>query len=339
MKSLYSHVDELEEIKWNYYFSFPNNRSLLKPFISDNSSLEFIEQYFKKGGKDEVLKNFEIKNFSIARTDHTASLFFFGVLLFHNTEFTNKIFFNEVVNSPYEFFPFIWFLTCLAHDAAFDLEKDEKILEKISTLEDLKIHLKIEHDLMSKDVKKISKDLFNSCSQYYYYRKTIHKANDHGIYAGVLLYDQLVKNRLIQKAKDNNSHSWADSLDKEYAFAAATIAIHNMWLPDDKTRKEYSENGLSGLIGKTQISFAESPLLYFLGIIDTIEPVKAYSCADPVFVLKHISINFIANTIIKIRVSPELNFEILKKKAESLESWLDVKVSSANREILIELSF
>ncbi|HEY5326504.1 MAG TPA: hypothetical protein VIJ27_05855, partial [Mucilaginibacter sp.] len=273
MNSLYEYY--IKEDQWNYYSVIPNNRLNDKLFVTTKSSLAFIKDYFKEGGKESVIKAFDVDDFDVPRADHTVSLFFLGVILLNNTEFKNLIFFPSTVNKQYDFFPFIWFLVCLSHDAAFHQEKNKDLLEIAKDIKILKKHLNIEHDLFSLQVKNVPASLLNVCEQYFLYRHE-QGATDHGIHAGILLYDRLVKNRIVQKEQGDNSLEWHDSLDDDYAFAAATIATHNIWFPKEKDFEKYREYGLENLIDHKKVNSKDSPLLYLLGIIDTIEPVKAY---------------------------------------------------------------
>ncbi|RZK52082.1 MAG: hypothetical protein EOO87_16045 [Pedobacter sp.] len=69
-----------------------------------------------------------------------------------------------------------------------------------------------------------------------------------------------------------------------YAFVVAMVAIHNIWLL--KENNSYQEAGMSMLIGRTSVHFAEAPLLFLLGLVDMIEPVKAFPGIPPDEVLK-----------------------------------------------------
>jgi len=78
-------------------------------------------------------------------------------------------------------------------------------------------------------------------------------------------------------------------------------------------------------------------MLYFLGIIDTMDPVKAYGCATAEFVLRSVSMEFPDKQTIRLSVSQDLNFDVLHAKARALEEWIDVNVAVENRYITIGL--
>ncbi|MBK7921420.1 MAG: hypothetical protein IPJ92_05195 [Veillonella sp.] len=88
-----------------------------------------------------------------------------------------------------------------------------------------------------------------------------------------------------------------------FAFVADAILAHNIWfvdLGDEKLVENYRKYGLSSLIVcksedciDNRITLEKSPLLFFLAIIDTIEPTKYFNTLNPKFVLQKISIIYI----------------------------------------------
>lgn len=339
MDNLYKQIENLQQQDWNYYAGAANNLDISKPFSSDNTSANFILQYFKKGGKEEAVKDFNIEAFGIQRADHTVSIFFLGLLLNKHTKLKEKMEFGLQASQLYEFFQFIWFVTCLSHDAAFYLEKNKNLFKTCRNLSALKKHLKIEFDLTSLTVPKVPDYMFRLCDAYFCFRHKHHsfKSTDHGIYAGVLLYDRLVKNRLSKKAKSDKEYLWEDYLDAEYAYAAATVAVHNIWFPEVKDTKLYEKYKLDSLIGRQPIRYSDAPLLFLLGLIDTIDPVKAYPCVTPEFVLSNISLVFSDDSTFELHLSRALNFEIMKDKATYLKKWLYVDTEVMGRIIKITI--
>jgi hypothetical protein len=323
MKSFLDYIADLPETEWNYYAGFSNNTLLRKPFVTDNSPLEFIRQYIDKGGKKEVLTHFDIDRFDLVRANHIASLFFFGILVYESTDFKGALFFNAPPELRYDLFQFLWFLTCLYHDASYHLEKDPTVLEKFPTIESLNTGYDIKYRLLDQKVERVSQSLLEKVLDYYEYRHKIRKSTDHGIFAGILMYDGLVKNRIIQKAKPENDLYWEPILDQQYAYVSATVATHNIWLPKEKDYALYEEHNLKELIKHEKVTFSESPMLYFLGIIDTIEPVKAYEGKDPLMVLRHVHFSFPDRQIMKIKIDGELDPQCLIQRGMALCSWLD----------------
>jgi len=341
VSSLYKLISELQEDKWNYYAEASDNVAIPLPFATENTSVNFIKQYFKKGGKEEAVKDFNIESFLMPRADHTVSIFFLGVLLYDKTVLKHEIKFSQKVSELYEFFQFIWFVTCLSHDAAFYLEHDKDLYKKCVDLNALKKHLKIEYDLTACNINDVPEYMFRLCGPYFSFRHKHRKftATDHGIYAGILLYDRLVKNRIIKKAESNKQYLWEEYLDAEYAYAAATVAVHNIWFPAEKDFQLYEKYDLHDLIGKQPIKLKESPLLFLLGLVDTIDPVKAYACVAPTFVLENVYLEFLSNKSFRLKLSPALNFQIMKEKADYLQKWLDVHVEPQESERTLTITF
>ena len=335
MTTLFEHIEGLHELNWNYYAFSRNNRTLQKPFVSTISTVDFIEQYFTKGGKKNAMEDFELGTFGRQRADHTVSIYFLGLLLFYGTKIKERVFFDGDTSELYEFFQFIWFVTCLSHDTAFYKEHDQGLYKSCPTIAALKKHLSIDHDLSKLKVQRVPQDMFALCETYYSFRHkhSQFKATDHGIYAGMLMYDRLVKNRIRKKAEGDNALFWGDNLDPQYAYAAATVAVHNMWLPHEKDYLLYEKHGLRDLIGRTAIKFDEAPLLFLLGLVDTIDPVKAYPCVSPEFVLRHVHLTFKEKQQFTITISEPLNFEIMSAKAIYLRDWLFIETRISERSI------
>jgi hypothetical protein len=339
MASLYKLIENMEEIKWNYYASFPNNNPILKPIVTDNESANFITQYFRKGGKNEAMVDFDLDHFGSQRADHTISIFFLGLILFHNSSLKDKIFFDGVVSENYEFFQFIWFVTCLSHDVAFYRENDPYLMEANTDINALKANLNIKYDLTSQQIENVPADIFELCGIYFKYRHNhpTYPGMDHGIYSGILMFDRLVKNRITKKAQQEQALLWEDFLDRHYAYAAATVAVHNIWLPKKNDYPQYANAGLSALIRRQPINFEEAPLLFLLGLVDTIDPVKAYPNSTPKEVLKNIYLTFPGPMRFRIRVSNKLDFDTLCLKAGYLCDWLSLKVAISGRAITISI--
>jgi hypothetical protein len=339
MPSIHRLIDQLSEDQWNYYALFQNHQNKRKPFVSDLTSSTFIEQYFNLGGKGEAMGDFSLESFASPRADHTASIFFLGLLLFNGTKFNESEFYTGVTAGQYDTFQFIWFITCLAHDAAFYKEHDQLLFNTCPTLEALKNVLNIQYDLTKERVAGVPKDLLDQCSAYFAFRHSFRdfRATDHGIYAGVLMFDRLVKNRRIRAAQGHNSLFWGEELEAQYAFAAATVAVHNMWLPSPNAHRTYRKYGLNSLINRKPITFDEAPLLYLLGLVDTIDPVKAYFCVEPKFVLKHVCLEFLDERRFAITVREPLDFAVMEQKAGYLSAWLNIEVKIAGRSVIFTL--
>jgi|GEM_PF-2533951 len=340
MTSLYQLIAETKEEDWNYYAGF-NYYHIEKPFVSGTTSKKFILDYFRQGGKEAILERFMMDRMNPRRADHTVSIFFIGLALFHQTQPEQQTIFTGQTSDKYDFFHFIWFVTCLAHDIAFDLEGDKNLFEQCRDLPSLKQHLQITHDLSECNVDQIPQYLLRSCESYFRYIHSTRGLVDHGMYAGFLMYDALVKNRRLQhKMKQTQHLSWEPWLEPQYAYAAATVAIHNIWFPmNDKYVCLYHQHGLKVLIGKEKVSFSEAPLLYILAIVDTLDPVKAFQEDVSLdIILNETFLEFSGGDTIVLRASEKLNPSELKGKVKGLENWLNVSVTSSEREISIRIN-
>ena len=348
MKSLYEEFEKLSKTDFDYYNANRLTNNVFKnPFSTGGDHLEFIKTYFRKAGKNNVLlEEFSLDKIAEEEINnlnaiHTNSVFFLGLLIRSKTEFKNNLFFNEVNKPVYPTFPLIWFLSILFHDMAYKFEKDPNLKLEIFDIDCAIKKFNIEHFLLDVDLKTISEvnvKLIDSIKPYFIYRRYSMKVIDHGILAGIYLYDQLVKNRIIKKAQNElNSKKWHDTLDIQYAIACFSIACHNIWLPTPDKICEYANFELIDLIKFKPISLSNFPLLFLFGIVDTMDPIKTYiNDHEPEYVLKNILIDFESTSVTFINKEDSfLKFEELVKKSDNLIGWLDVKIESKKNELKI----
>jgi hypothetical protein len=234
----------------------------------------------------------------------------------------------------------MWFVTCLAHDASFTREAKENIFVKSDTIEQLYTELHIDYPLLETNIVGVPKDFLAVVKPYFTYRNNKQGKTDHGIHAGVLAYDILVKNRIKKKESEEiNSLYWADDLDPFYATAAATIATHNVWIPESPEKiEDYRIAGLDQLVGREPIRFREGPLLYFLGLIDTLDPVKAYSDRPVLEVLHNIQLDY-KNDTVTLVATGELKSAVLLDQAQKAKAWLAIHFEPVERGVDIQLKF
>jgi hypothetical protein len=324
--SFYQQIETILDADWDYYFGGPKNIPPAKPFVTENTAKLFIEEYFRKGGKEKITEAFPLDDLSVDRADHTVAVFFFGALLLKNTAIGKYKFFDPKVERWYDFTLFMWFVTCLAHDVAYTMEEERHLFAKAISVETLYQELGITHRLLDAKVTGVPKAFWNCIQPYFTYRNGEGRT-DHGIYAGVKGFDALVKNRIEKKREVvDDSRYWEPDLDPFYAIAAATIATHNIWLPENSAKiQKYRQAGLEQLIGRGPIMFQEGPLLYFLGLIDTIDPVKAYGKAGiPVLeVLQNVHMVY-TSTSCTLTVTGRLDPRDLHRQAEKASEWLEI---------------
>lgn len=257
-----------------------------------------------------------------------------GILISKNIKFSNPAF-NQSNLPGYSLFPFLWFLACLFHDLGYDYEETEEYKIKIWDIDSLKKELKIKNDFTCQTIQGIPESILNNISKYFIWKRFVMNSLDHGIVAGYYLYDKLVKNRKYRNKKNKDELFWHPSLDKQYAEVAAVIASHNIWFANWESKESYETFQMNELIGHSQVNISESPLLFLLGLVDSIDPTKIFKDnINKDEILRKLRIGFTDNSI-KFRTdSIELSeFNQLKKKCEDLKLWLKVKIT-VERELI-----
>jgi hypothetical protein len=349
MQSVLEAIQGIDISEWYYYYQISKNK-FENPFSGNIDHLDFIKRYFQKGGKENVLKDFDVNNFLPQRAPHTNLVFFLGIYLYHRMVFKNYID-NSLTVKGYHMFPFIWFLITLFHDFGYIYENEFDKFKHIIDIETLKKELKIKYDLLRYNkIRGLSVILFKNIKKYFLYRRYNSKYDnkiDHGILAGLFFYDSLVKNRIKQYNNNNkNDLYFGKELNKAYAQAAGVIATHNIWFPNESNKSEYNKFGLEELVVISPINLKESPLLVLLGLVDTIDPVKAYYSEHKDN--KNVDINEILNNLLIFCDNRKLilkksqdftyDFNEIVKRANGLNGWLDLDVCSSNEHLCISLS-
>lgn len=275
-----------------------------------------------------------------ARAQHTVSSFLLGILLKEMLNIDMKALPRPTGNYHTSFIYF-WTLTSLYHDMAYEIENRSKNMYlKCNTIEDFEREYDIKYSLLKKSN---YSELFR---QYYKYRieygngvadsANSHKI-DHGICCGILLYNALMEKYYSYhsepKAKYDFSEEWKYSKNfPEYALVISeTIARHNIWVSNEKTKDIYEKYNLNKLITdsfvKDEIKFGKSEnLLLLLGIVDTIDPIKAFQKDDKCSILADIDISFKVKKKEFSLSSDEYINKKLFKKWKCLQDWLNIEV-------------
>lgn len=334
MKTFREIIEGMPEEHWNYYNQL--EKRIEKPKCFSESS-SFIEQYFNNAEKAQIFgmeDNFSV-NTSI-KSEHSVSVYFLGCYFAAQFKLTNLLVLQKDSIKGYsDHFLFVWFLSCLFHDHYFDIEKSSKcinFLELISSND-------IQHLLIDRGAVFIPQKLKESINKYYEYRQEVWKVNDHGITAGLLLFDKLVKIR-IESEKRISSLDFSKPIENLYKEAAFAIATHNIFFPTKDNEKTYTDYQLNNLIGHPRIKLNESPFLFLLGLVDTIDPVKTYNCLAPDFVAEKVQIKTVKNKLgynIHIKIEKPLESNLLLEKIKGVDKWLAIEVSSDNDLIIIKI--
>jgi hypothetical protein len=335
MNQLLKLLKELKESDYDYYYGH-RSAVLANPFENHqnlNGYNEFIYKYFETGEKLHV---FKIGNpLSNAKLAHTISVFFLGVLIYNNTCLKRMLMFSR--NNYSIYFLFLWYLSCLYHDYAFSFESNNRIINVIPDYNALRREFDITKDLLKKTDVHINNYLFKNIRNYFDYSLVIRKKVDHGILAGLYLYDRLVKLREVKEKNGNSDLDWGKHLEQHYAHAAAAVAVHNIWLPTTANQRLYCHFGLSDLVNFIPIKIQDSPLLFLLGIADTIDPIKAFSDNHEVeYILSNLELKFFNKSIQMCNSkNSSLDFSILQNRADGLIGWLDVSVTKKHNYLKI----
>jgi hypothetical protein len=331
----------LDETIWDYYAGIMME-PLANPFIDNiNSEAEhkkFIDKYFGKSGKREVLREFEDEDFfSGERAIHTNSVFFFGLLLREKTIIKDHLFKDKLSKMDYPIFPFLWFLSILFHDYAMKIEEESsKYLNEILDVKDLIKKYRIDNNLLERLFPEVNHTLPELIEKYFLYRRFSSKKIDHGIFSGLYLFDRLVKIREANEGKDGPL-SWHKSLEEKYKLAAIAIACHNIWTTKKGSayESEYVKFELHDLIVPkfTPVSIKNFPLLFLFGIVDTIDPIKIYSRVGhlPEEILSSLELTFATQSFtIKNCLHSKLDFNLLRNAAKNLKGWLAVIIDDVS---------
>lgn len=332
MDSYYNIIDSLEKEDWKYYDSY----ELDKVFVKGNDQyIDFIFSYFKHSGKVNVLKDSNIKCSDLHRPDHICSVFFLGVILYNKTCLSKEYPLSRSHNG-YLRFPYLWFLIALFHDNAYKYEKGCSTPLKLKSVNSVYKNFNVKYKLLKLKHDNKCDVLLKSRTNYYKYRFKEHNVVDHGILAGILLYDKLCKIRKAKEAKNDDGLFWGKELKKYYKIAANAISIHNIWVNQTSAKKKYEEYSINELNSLPPISFNDFPLFYILAVVDTIEPIKAYSeKLSNEEILNNLNFGFHENGFEVYSSSDKLDINLLHNKCNGFKGWLDIDVQLCESKLII----
>jgi len=341
MKSILQSFRDLKQTDWDYYDDI-HDKVLNNPFAVKSNPIDhdrFVHDYFYRSGKANILKIDYLLPNSHLNKNHTNSIFFLGILIHKNTDFQNLI--RSTSNNYLDDFSFLWFLTSLFHDYAYSFENDQHNLNTISDFNTLIQYFQIDsiNNLLDQKIKGINSKLFQSIVEYFNFRIVCHRKIDHGILAGVYLFDKLVKIRIDKEKKGCKDYNWGKEIEKTYAMAASAIAVHNIWIPSSKDKDLYKHFGLKQLVDFKPIKMIDSPLLYLFGIVDTIDPVKTFSKNhSEEYILDNLEIDLTNKTLyIGNKKGSKLDFSELNKKSDNYLGWLNVSLTKNTNSLLIKM--
>ena len=342
--SLYDKLENIDPQKVHYYGTMSIN---IIQNLTHESAYDYITNYFLYGRKGNVFDiGFNDKYKSEGKHEHTVVLYYLGCLfsdLLQNNLVAHIRKFLQT-NEWYDF-RYTWFITCLYHDTAAVIEKEDWTRGCPSNLEFYLGKYNVEYNVYEHNwCNPYAKPYTYAESlvrNYFKYRVEYCHSIDHGIIAGYLLYDRLVKNynnawKECSKSNLVAEYCYSDFLYRglhwrlehiaHFAIIADAIIAHNIWL--NNNAKLYKQFGLDQLIitPSNKLTIVDNPLIFFLDLLDTIEPVKHFGYPN---CLKGINID--SNNIC-LDINAKTNMIDTKKaiewieKIERMQDWLSIEV-------------
>lgn len=358
--SLFEVFIELERKRSSYYYDRVMN---IKPITNPDRSWEFIGKYFKYGEKEAILDKKEISDVKKkGKHEHTVSLYFLGISLMRKVEEDMKLKLEDlgIHAREYDFkYPYTWFLTCLFHDYSWNIECEapKKSYSNKSDLYGKFFDTKydIYNHLLANEVEYQPNYSMELMNKYFWFKYHKFHQLDHGIIAGHLLFDRLIKNYNNQwedykvfgngefRSSDYFEHkgkTWRREHWDHFAYIADSIISHNIWMNDgSKVYEEYDLLELS-MSSANKIKYVDNPLLFILGVLDTVEPVKFFNNFSAEYIWNNIDYEVRDEGIwMKVNSSSVFNYSEWFKKIKSLEEWIDTRVTIKGREIVIKIPF
>lgn len=175
------------------------------------------------------------------------------------------------------------------------------------------------------------------------------KRVDHGIVGGLLFYDRMIKNYMLAYISSLNEENVAKNLSDFYyrnrhfcseqltifSYISDCILSHNIFKQSAETRDLYEKYKLFDLLEENfkKISYESNPLLYILGVADTIEPIKVYQkhnkSLSAQVIANAINIEYIPGTrsLSFSSVSKIIDISLLYQKAKGLMDWTSAECS------------
>lgn len=353
MISIYEHYKKTTSIadNWLYFANAQFDFELDSIFNNTNSS-NFIESYFSYGGKSEAFdwmsqnSLFKIYN---DRANHTVSAYILGVVVRDALHMRVRKGIPRLHDIYKKNFLYFWSFICLYHDASYNIENNS--IEFIDSCRNIHAFVKrfdIQYNLLDAIKDTTTKHLITK----YYLLRASKGVIDHGIAGAMLFYNGLMKTYNIAKEKnkitkketfENRGLRFSKDFEKHIRFIACTIAQHNMWRADKKTKQEYIDHQLNLLIPNKnndhKLTYGiNNDLLFLLGLVDTIEPLKCLNSIEPYYILENLLCKFNYD---KFEVTFKCNSTMLdsyRHRINGLNDWMNVEIVQATDSITIKIN-
>lgn len=318
-------------------------------FDDKDQCASLIEEYFAAGHKEKAFAfDFGKIFLSNGKLSHTVAIYLLGYCL---REIVDVPLQNFIKNNTHGYdydFRHVWFLSSLYHDTASAIESVANLHKPLNFyLGANNVKFNVYDHIPEVPSARLFTYARGLVENYFDYRSDFFSCVDHGILGGFLLFDKLRKNyddawRDFQKYNKFNAESydkfeWRCLLWKRchldlFTIIADSVIGHNIWVSQDV--KLYNHYGLDPLInpGNQRISCSERPLLFFLSLLDTIEPVKCLERDDhgrlpPSIALKSVDIQLNSTNEITICILRDItNLKLWFDNIRKMRDWLEVEV-------------
>lgn len=316
--------------------------------FNGKNALEFIKNYLGLEKSKKHLNNSANKLLSCLnkitpfRAKHTVSAFLLGISVKENLslDIRNWIRLYDSHSSD-QSFGFFWSLICLLHDVGYYWERNSKqYKDKYQSIDAFGIDNEIKYNLLE------NSNQSGLIQRYYDYRINVDSKIDHGIVGAILIYDALLT-LYYEDANETNLFCGIKLRSNFPDFVlkiAETIALHNMWRANSKNEKLYIEYGLFDLVpnelNSHKIFYNDDKVLFLLGLIDTIDPIKAFCNSErnmnailPQMVMNQFCLKYYNKNVVKsmdlIYYEVTNNTEKYKRSVSGLADWMGVDISDS----------
>ena len=222
------------------------------------------------------------------RCAHIVFTFLLGVFIYDKAKIIKDAIDIKVKkllkDAGHDDFAFLWFLICLFHDLGYAEEnKKENSKAELCWVCGKKLG-------KCAGVPRLYED---SYQRYFHYRKTEHNVTDHGVFAGLKMYEDLCRIQKEQKELNPNEDVWRDELIPLYNLSSWVVLAHNIWFAKDTETDKcatYRKYELDELILKTEkggcrikkypINPKKYPVLFLFCLVDLAEPMKQFKNPD-----------------------------------------------------------
>lgn len=351
MKTIYKHYQDILIEKENYYYNPEDNEIIyIEKIFESGESKKFITNYFNSNGKGDLitwLMEHDLFTIDDFRSNHTVSAYLLGIIIRDKLKL-NMASLPHLEKKHRDNFMYFWSFSCLFHDAAYVLENQSiDYLDDCQNIESLLKLFKIKYNLLE-FIENNERELIEN---YFRYRVSKNKI-DHGISGALFLFNGLML--IYDKAKKENNFmktsylyrglKFSSQFETHIKYIALVIAQHNLWRASEDSINEYKEFKLNELIenglGNSKVKLdSKSNLLFLLGMIDTIEPLKVLksSTRDALSIIKSLSLDVIKSNELNSEDNKtdimKLNFEgdendikKLSKSIKEMGKWISIDI-------------